>query len=378
MKENKIRTARNIDATDMFDLLSILTDVEILQMKTENIIRHIIGHYTNMETRRGKDMNAVAKRITETPAGNWQEMAVRIKNEAPTLAELSSEQLEQIARIAMTQRLTDDFKKKIDIAGIDFKAEKELFLSTAGKTQSVHTRIAYRTGLERLETWAAVKGIAVLELTAAQADDFIYSLRNEKNNKTGNDKSPATVRLNTAAVSSFFTWIHRRHNVIENHFRGTNALPGKKASRTLAVPSADEVRYIIDSLPSDMAAAVSLMAYRSLRAGALPTLSISGERCTYRSKGKDYAGKLPPKTLRAVKAAGLPLRSPFAGILANTLEKRIARVIAKLHKEGKLEAPYSAHDFRHFFRLPNIIGIKTYTACQNYSAMRQFKLPSII
>jgi hypothetical protein len=43
MKENKIRTARNIDATDMFDLLSILTDVEIVQMKTENIIRHIAG-----------------------------------------------------------------------------------------------------------------------------------------------------------------------------------------------------------------------------------------------------------------------------------------------------------------------------------------------
>jgi hypothetical protein len=61
---------------------------------------------------------------------------------------------------------------------------------------------------------------------------------------------------------------------------------------------------------------------------------ITGGKFTAYSKGKDVAGKLSPEVVKLVRAAGLPLRSPFAGIFPNTPEKRIARAIGKLHKTG--------------------------------------------
>jgi hypothetical protein len=144
-------------------------------------------------------------------------------------------------------------------------------------------------------------------LTPAQADDFIYSLRNEKSEKAGKENSSATVQLTTAAASSFFTWIHRRHTAIENPFRGSNARPRRKPVKRIEMPAAAEIETIIRELPADLAAAVSVMAYRGLRAGALPSLSITGGRFTGHSKGKDITGELP--------VAALPLWGPFTGIL---------------------------------------------------------------
>ena len=86
-----------------------------------------------------------------------------------------------------------------------------------------------------------------------------------------------------------------------------------------------------------------------LRAGALPGLSITGGKFTSQSKGKPIAGEMAPEALEAIKAAALPLRSPFAGVLPNTLEQRIKRAIEKLYKTGKVQAPYSSHDFRHYY-----------------------------
>ncbi|MDR0322053.1 MAG: site-specific integrase [Treponema sp.] len=290
-----------------------------------------------------KDMNQIAQRITGTPAGSPQEMAMRIKREAPTLADLNNEQLEQIARLVMTQRLTAELNKQVNLAGINYTAEKKTFLNSAGKTKSEHTRRAYSAGLERLEKWTAAQGINILELTPAQADDFIYALN-------GN-RSAASIRLDTAAASSFYTWLHRRHNAIDNPFRGTKARPVKKAVKKIEVPTAAELKTIIKELPKYESAAVSVMAYRGLRAGALATMSINGGRFTAYSKGKDITGELPTSALAAIKKAGLPLRGAFSGISSNTLEKKIARSIARLHQAGKINAAYSAHDLRHFYAI---------------------------
>lgn len=295
------------------------------------------------------DMNAIAQRITASPAATPAEMAMRIKQEAPTLAGLNPDQLEQIARMVIAQRLVAELNTAVNLAGIDWQAEKETFLSNAGKSNSVHTRTGYRSALSRLETWTASRGINPLELTPAQADDFIYSLKAE-------GRAPASVRLDTAAASSFYTFLHRRHTAIENPFRGTKARPAKKDVKEKAIPDAKEVKAVIAALPPMEAAAVSVMAYRGLRAGALPTLSIAGGRFAAHSKGKDIAGELPPAALKAIKAAALPLRSPFAapdGYKAdnwtNTLEKRIAKATGELHQAGKIRAAYSCHDLRHFF-----------------------------
>ena len=292
-------------------------------------------------------MTAIAKRITARPAGNPQELALLIKQEAPTLADLNNEQLEQIARLVITQRLAAEMNTAVNLAGIDWKTEKALFIENAGQEQSAHTRRGYSKALEKLEAWAADqkrgdRKLNPLELNPAEADNFIYHLR-------ASGAAPASVRLAVAAASSFYTYLHRRHIQIENPFKGTKARPKEKAVRPLSIPNAGEVETIIRGLPADLAAAVSIMASLGLRAGALPFLSIKGNRFSSHSKGKDITGTLPSETLAAIKAAALPLREPFSGRTTNSLELAIAYHIKKLFREGKLSAAFSCHDFRHFF-----------------------------
>jgi site-specific recombinase XerD len=186
-------------------------------------------------------------------------------------------------------------------------------------------------------------------MTPAQADDFIYSLKSAA-------RAAASIRLDIAAVSSFFTFMERRHAAVKNPFRGTKARPERQAKKTPEIPKAEEVKVILAALPPMEAAAAAVMAYRGLRAGALPTLSIAGAAYRARSKGKDITGELPAAAMKAIQAAGLSFRSPFAvpegykaGNWTNTLEKRIAAKTKELHQAGRIKAVYSCHDLRHFF-----------------------------
>jgi len=298
-----------------------------------------------MKRKQNKDeeMNAIAHRVTGTPAVNIQDMSMRIAREAPTLADLNSEQLEQIARIVMTQKLTNELQAKVDIAGIDYQSERETFLNNAGKTGSNHTQRSYKSALVRLEAYADRAKISPLELTPARADDFIYSIK-------GN-AAPASIRRDVAACSSFFTWLERRHEGIRNPFRGTKARPAKKGKKELAIPkSIAEVKKIIAALPAYEVAAVSVMALRGLRIGGLPGMEITGERFKTRSKGKEISGTLPDNVLAAIKVAAISdKRRPFFGIKQEALARRIEYHIGKLHTAGKINAAYSCHDFRHFY-----------------------------
>jgi len=288
------------------------------------------------------DMNAIAKRVTGTPALNVQDMAMRIAREAPTLADLNSEQLEQIARMVMAQRLTQELHNAVNLAGIDYQAERDTFLNNAGSSGSKHTRRGYGAALARLEAYAERAKISPLELSPARADDFIYSLKGEA--------AAASIRRDVAACSSFFTWLERRHEGIKNPFRGTKARPALKAEKDLEIPTAAEMKKIIAALPALEAAAVAVMAFRGLRIGGLPGMEITGERFKTRSKGKDISGALPDNALKAIKAAEAPdKKRPFAGITPDALARRIEYHINKLHAAEKIKAAYSCHDFRHFF-----------------------------
>jgi len=251
---------------------------------------------------------------------------------------------EMKAQTVQFAALLDTAQKMIlaaNLIGINYEAEKQTFLDNAGHTKSVFTSNTYNYSLGRLEAWADRQKINLLELTPAQADDFIYYLRGER--------SSGSVRLDVAAASSFFTFLHRRHKAIDNPFRGTRARPPSEAPKKPEIPSTEEVEIMIRELSPDLAAAVAIMALRGLRAGILSCISITGDKFSGRSKGKEVSGALPAKVIEAIKAAKLPLRRPFAEVLTNTLEKRIARAIEKLHKAGKVQARYSAHDFRHSY-----------------------------
>ncbi len=156
------------------------------------------------------------------------------------------------------------------------------------------------------------------------------------------------MRLTVAAVSSLFTFLHRRHKSIENPFRGSKARPKEKAVRELAVPSLSEVKTILKELPPPEAAAVSIMAGLGLRAGALPTMEKRGDRYRVTSKGKEFFIDLAPDMVKRIEKAGLSLRAPFAGKTANSIELIVAYYIKKLYQAGKLTASFSCHDFRHY------------------------------
>jgi site-specific recombinase XerD len=301
------------------------------------------------KTEKERLMNLIARKIADTPIGNPEDMALRIKQEAPTLAGLNAEQLEQVARLVITQRLTNELNTKVDLAGIDWKQERETFLQNAGREKSRHTYTAYAAALNRLESYADKLKINPLSLTPAQADDFIYALQTE-------GRAPASVRLDTAAGSSFFTFLERRHAGITNPFRGTKARPPKKDVRKTEIPSAKEVKIIIGALGPMEAAAVQVMAYRGLRAGALPEMSIKAGRFTTHSKGKDISGAMPKEVIDAIKTAELSLQKPFktpegykTENWTDTLEHRIKKITQALYKAGKINAAYSCHDFRHFY-----------------------------
>jgi integrase len=283
-----------------------------------------------------RDMNVIATR-----AGKDIKDMAAILAAYPSPDKWTQEQKTQAVSFAA---LLDTAQKMIgaaNVAGIDWQAERALFLDNAGSENSRHTHRGYDNALRKLEAWAAALGINSLELSPAQADDFIYSLK-------AAGAASATVRLATAAASSFYEFIHRRHPAIDNPFRGSKARPKEKIVRPLAIPTAKEVETIIKKLPPIWAAAVSIMANLGLRCGALPSLSIKGDRYYSHSKGKDIDGDIAPNIVDRIKAAGLTLREPFTGRSTNSIEIMIAYYIKKLHQSGKVKAAYSCHDFRHF------------------------------
>jgi site-specific recombinase XerC len=284
-------------------------------------------------------------------------VARRIAEDSPKLADLEPAELEKLARVVVAESLKDDLRREADLARIDYPAERDRFLQRASRTGSRHTLRSYRTALGRLEVWCSKERIAPLELTPALADDFI---ENEK----ADGGSPATVQLRVAAASSFWTWLERRHTELRNPFRGTRSRPAKKARRALAVPLDVEVRLLEAQAEPELAAAIVMMGQGGLRVGALPGMSITGNRWISTTKGKEQSGKVPAEAREAITRAGLPLRSPFAGLTAAAIADRFRRLAIKLHGAGKLQARYSVHDLRHAF------AVRRYLECCDIYAVK--------
>ena len=315
-------------------------------------------------------MEAVPARVA---AGSLavEDLARRMAREPPELADLTPAELLAVAKHAQSQRIGYDFGQKVDIARIDYQAEREVYLAQAGKVKSRHTRIAYEAALKRLEAFAARQGLAVLAMKARDAEDFAYSLATE-------GRAPSSVRLDLAGCSSFFTFLERRFDAIRNPFRGTKARPQQKAAKAGAYPSAEEAVTLLDVLAPEIRAAATVMLCRGLRVGALPSLTIRGKRFTARTKGKHVSGELPATALEAIKAAGLDGRRLFAGTTETKLADAMRKRAIALAQAGKLAAPYSAHDLRHqyavteyrkardFYRVSKLLGYASIQVTETY------------
>jgi site-specific recombinase XerD len=268
-----------------------------------------------------------------------ENMVTKIANESPVLNDLSQEQLEQIAKIVITQNLTNELNNKVKIAKIDYKLEKSIFIKQSSRTGSEYTQICYLKSLKALERYTKKNDINILQMTPGQADDFIYSL-------TG---SPNSKNLIIAGVSSFYSYLERRYSVIKNPIRGTKARPVKNPVRDIEIPSEIELFTILNSLPELEKMAVYIMSYRGLRVGALKNLKIWGNKYQSFSKGKTIFGEFPIEVITNIKSSDLNNRTPFEALSTNALKLRIYKQTLKLHKERKINSAYSAHDFRHYF-----------------------------
>jgi hypothetical protein len=97
--------------------------------------------------------------------------------EAPRLADLGEDQLEQLARVVVAETLKDELRQAADPEKTPHAEERETYLERAGRAGSKHTRLAYRAALGRLEAYFSKKGLSVLEITPALADDWIEPRR---------------------------------------------------------------------------------------------------------------------------------------------------------------------------------------------------------
>jgi site-specific recombinase XerD len=268
-----------------------------------------------------------------------ENMALKIAEQSPELNDLTPEQLEQIAKLVITQNLTNELNNKAKIANIDYNTEKGIFLIQASRTGSNDTQRAYLKAILKLEKYTKKNGINILQMTPAQADDFIYSL----------DGSPHSKNLTIAGISSLYSYLERRYSVIKNPIRGTKSRPVKKAVKEIEVPSEIELFVILNELPELERMAIYVIAYRGLRVGALNNLKVWGSHYQSYSKGKNIYGEFPIEVITNIKTSYLNNKTPFENLTTNALKLRIYRQTMRLQKEGKINAAYSAHDFRHYF-----------------------------
>ena len=224
--------------------------------------------------------------------------------------------------------------------------------------------------MDKLDAWSRKQGISTLELTPALADDWIESLKAE-------GKAASTIRLMVAAGSSFWTWLERRHTELRNPFRGTRARPLNKPKRKLEIPTDVEIRIMEDAAEGWLKAAIVMMSKAGLRAGALPSLSVSGDRYTCTTKGKEQRGKVPQEVREAIVKAGLSLRSPFEDKAVHQIEDGFRYLTKKLHAAGQIAARFSCHDLRHAFavRIYNA-SHDVYQVEKALGVQRQLEFPS--
>ena len=299
----------------------------------------ILCFYKNLTLLESK--MATKNRITKYKNETVESMALKIANESPVLNDLNDEQLQQIARIVITQNLTNELNNKAKLANIDYKQEKTIFIMQSSISGSESTKYLYSRAIKELEKYTKKYGLNILQLTTGQADDFIYSLSGSANTKN----------LTIAGVSRFYSFLERRYSVIKNPIRGTKARPPKKTVKELQIPSEIEVFTILNELPDLEKMAVCIMAYRGLRIGALNKIKIWGNKYQSVSKGKMIFGEFPIEIITNIKYHIINNRMPFEKYTTNALKLRLHRHLTKLYKAGKILSVYSAHDFRHYFAI---------------------------
>lgn len=290
--------------------------------------------------------------------------AVEILNSAPSFEELDRNSQKSVIQIAMVDNLKKDLQFKAKIAKLDYGEIKTTFLANLN---SAHTKDAYSRALVRLEVCLKISGKNFAELSTLEADQFIRSsflskpMDNGVINMGAEDRAPAAIRRDASAISAFYSFVERVTNhAIMNPLRGTRALPKKTVKKSIVAPSEADVVAILNCklISRELRAAFAVMAFRGLRVGGLPNLTIDYETHAFStiSKGKEYRGNFDDsiqisgcKSVLDYLKVFKGKRKPFAELSDTRLKMQIAYWMAKMTKNGLITNTFSAHDFRHFY-----------------------------
>jgi site-specific recombinase XerD len=288
------------------------------------------------------------------------------------LENLSEAEIRKIASHVLVDQLKSELSDRVRSQRVDLPARIEDFLSDKSKnTQSI-----YRKAISHFLEWSRGKGIDPVLMKPIEADQFIRFLNDS-------DMSKSTVRMYIGGISSFYTRLQRWEDVKINPFRG--AKRPKKETYLPQVPQEWEINTILNYLREELNAqgrgsknrresaqmliqAVIIMKNTGLRVGSLPDLTIKNGKAFTVSKGKQIVKTLDSGTLEILEGP-----SPFKGIGESTIRGALIRITKKLYAQGEIEAPYSPHDFRHYF------AIRFYRESKNdiYSTMKALDHSSI-
>lgn len=278
---------------------------------------------------------------------------------SPELKDLTSAQLEEIAKLVLIQRYTNQMSKDVELSKYDYNELKHIFLKNAGRTNSVNTKLAYENALNHFENYLTERKIEnPLDIDTAIADDFIYEVRNF-------GKSASTVRQYVGAISSFFSFAERRSSgKIKNVFRGTKARPQPKTNRTgkfynISVDEKtittvlNDINTIMNNVENkEFKAIILIMLNCGLRVGAFNSeFKIVGNKFSCITKGKEFIGTMPENCLKAIRNAGLKHSATFENWNDAKTKNMFKYYTKKLFAEGLIQYPYSCHDIRHLFSI---------------------------
>lgn len=264
--------------------------------------------------------------------------------------------------------LKADIAQKKAVMRYDFQQEATDFLKHC-ELRSVHTAKAYKYALADFTGWTKGKGLETpLAITPELADAYIYDLQTQ-------GKAAATIRQHIGGLSAFFNGMERKSNfAIKNCFRGTRALPKKKAVKRIEneIPTENlklfrkDINTIIkNETCNELKAMIYIMAFRGLRAGSFQNMTFHGNKFFTTSKGKEISGELPETCIEAIEKAGLKKTAPFTDWNTAKVSAMFQYHIGKLYTAGKIAYKYSCHDLRHFYALSEYTKNKDIYALKN-------------
>lgn len=271
---------------------------------------------------------------------NLDSVIETLKNTKIELENLTETQLKEIVSMTIKDSLSKDLQKKIELSKINYQEEKEIFIKNV--STSYNTSRSYRNSLLKLEEYTRKYNIDILDLTPKQADDFIYSL-------SILNLSNSTCRAVVNACSSFFSFLERRFNSIQNPFRGTKARPKKKTNINY-YPSKEEKEIIIQALPQKLSLIVDIITRYGFRSDFFPGLELSENEYKSISKSKEIRGVFDNETVKKIRNFSTN-KKPFSMLTPGAIQQETRYHITKLYNQGKIQHIYSIHDFRHFFAI---------------------------